>query len=388
MNLPGLGSITVLYLAEISLAAKSRSEVRGLSQNPAPIVVTATQNYNGNDGPWSTFPVQIGNPPQVIEVLISTASEQTWAILPQGCTDFDPPNCVELRGNQFNPNSSRTWTRNNVTSTGIFELSLESELGYTGDGAYGYDTVQLGWPGSNGSSLNHQIVAGISTKEFFLGILGVNPRSTNFTTFDDPVPSFLSSLKQNKMIPSLSWSYTAGNQYRPGPFYGSLTLGGYDSSRFVPNNVSFAFSRIDLRDLTVIVNDITMTTSNMSISLMAKAVSIPTFIDSTIPYLYLPLTICEAFEDAFGLTWNDTVQAYLVNDSLHEVLQAQNPSVMFSLSSTNSSNEQMVNISLPYAAFDLLAEYPLMINTTRYFPLMRAANETQYTLGRTFLQEA
>ena len=347
MNLPGLGSMIVLYLAEISLAAKSRSEVRGLSQNPAPIVVAATQNYNGNDGPWSTFPVQIGNPPQVIEVLISTASEQTWAILPQGCTDFDPPNCVELRGNEFNPNSSRTWTRNNVTSTGIFEL-----------------------------------------KEFFLGILGVNPRSTNFTTFDDPVPSFLSSLKQNKMIPSLSWSYTAGNQYRPGPFYGSLTLGGYDSSLFVPNNVSFAFSRIGLRDLTVIVNDITMTTSNMSISLMAKAVSIPIFIDSTIPYLYLPLTICEAFEDAFGLTWNDTVQAYLVNDSLHEVLQAQNPSVMFSLSSTNSSTEQMVNISLPYAAFDLLAEYPLMINTTRYFPLMRAANESQYTLGRTFLQEA
>ncbi|KAL8640368.1 MAG: hypothetical protein Q9226_008757 [Calogaya cf. arnoldii] len=29
-----------------------------------------------------------------------------------------------------------------------------------------------------------------------------------------------------------------------------------------------------------------------------------------------------------------------------------------------------------------------MKNTTRYFPLIRAANESQYTLGRTFLQEA
>lgn len=29
-----------------------------------------------------------------------------------------------------------------------------------------------------------------------------------------------------------------------------------------------------------------------------------------------------------------------------------------------------------------------MKNTSRYFPLMRAANESQYTLGRTFLQEA
>jgi hypothetical protein len=27
-------------------------------------------------------------------------------------------------------------------------------------------------------------------------------------------------------------------------------------------------------------------------------------------------------------------------------------------------------------------------NTTSYFPLKRAANDTQYTLGRAFLQEA
>jgi len=47
-----------------------------------------------------------------------------------------------------------------------------------------------------------------------------------------------------------------------------------------------------------------------------------------------------------------------------------------------------VRIVLPYAAFDLKAEYPLVQNTSYYFPLKHAANETQYTLGRTFLQEA
>lgn len=46
------------------------------------------------------------------------------------------------------------------------------------------------------------------------------------------------------------------------------------------------------------------------------------------------------------------------------------------------------NVTLPYAAFDLTAEYPLVSNSSRYFPLQRAANDTQYTLGRTFLQEA
>jgi len=47
-----------------------------------------------------------------------------------------------------------------------------------------------------------------------------------------------------------------------------------------------------------------------------------------------------------------------------------------------------VNITLPYAAFDLTASAPLVNSTTRYYPLKRAANSTQYLLGRTFLQEA
>jgi hypothetical protein len=47
-----------------------------------------------------------------------------------------------------------------------------------------------------------------------------------------------------------------------------------------------------------------------------------------------------------------------------------------------------VDIVLPYAAFDLEASYPLVRHPTRYFPLKRAANDSQYTLGRAFLQEA
>ena len=42
---------------------------------------------------------------------------------------------------------------------------------------------------------------------------------------------------------------------------------------------------------------------------------------------------------------------------------------------------------LPYAAFDLQASYPIYLNATDYFPI-RHANDTQYTIGRTFLQEA
>ena len=349
-----------------------------------PISIAASQDFVGNDGPWSSFTIQVGTPAQDVEVFVSTAGYQTWVVVPQGCTSSDPLNCATLRGNEFISSQSSSWKQNNVTADGTFTLGIETNLGYTGNGEFGYDTVALGWQGSGGPSLEQQIVAGIATPEFYLGLFGLNPRPTNFTNFNDPVPSYMSTLKQRSMIPSLSWSYTAGNQYRFNKILGSLTLGGYDASRFVPNSMTIALNQDDERDLVVEVETITFSASNITRSLSTN--SIPAFIDSTVPYLYLPLSVCQEFESAFGIVWNEDVQAYLVNETLHSQLQAQDATVTFSLS--NSSSEQLVNISLPYAAFDLTANYPLLTNSSGYFPLMRATNESQYTLGRAFLQEA
>ena len=353
----------------------------------SPIVIPASQDFDGNDGPWSSFTLLIGTPPQDVKVLISRAGYQTLPGLPQGCISSDPSNCATIRGGLYNPNLSTTWVKNNATANSTLTLNLENDLGYSDNGLYGYDTVQRGWQGAGGPSLKHQIIGGIATKDFFLGYFGVNPRPTNFTGtgFNDPIPSYLANLREINMIPSLSWSYTAGNQYSPGPTLGSLTLGGYDKSRFISNNATFAFDSVDLRDLSVSVSSISMT-SNQGRSILSND-SVSAFIDSTLPYFFLPVSVCKAFENAFGIQWDNEVQAYLVNDTMHTALQAQNATVTFSLEGSVSGN-QIVNITLPYAAFDLTASYPLLMNASRYFPLMRATNQTQYTLGRAFLQEA
>lgn len=350
----------------------------------APIAVAASQNFDGNDGPWSSFVIQIGTPAQTVKVLISTACYQTWVVLPQGCTPTDPSNCESSRGEIFHPDQSGTWAKNNLTANGTFSFGLESNLGYSSNAEYGYDSLTLGWKGSRGTPLQHQVVAGIATKDFYMGLFGVNPRPSNFTNFDEPVSSFMSNLKNQSMIPSLTYAYTSGNRNRANNVFASLTLGGYDSSRFISNNISFPFNEADERDLTVTINSITITARGTKTSLMST--SIQAFIDSTIPYLYLPLDVCKKFEKAFALTFNNTVQAYLVNDTLHQQLLDQNATVIFTLGSSNTT--ETVGISLPYAAFDLIAGYPLMPKESRYFPLMRATNESQYTLGRTFLQEA
>ena len=73
---------------------------------------------------------------------------------------------------------------------------------------------------------------------------------------------------------------------------------------------------------------------------------------------------------------------YWVDDDLHNSLMAANPNITFKL---RGSNKTAIEIVLPYASFDLQSQ---AVNNARYFPLKKAVNESQYTLGRTFLQEA
>lgn len=162
---------------------------------------------------------------------------------------------------------------------------------------------------------------------------------------------------------------------------GSLTLGGCDTSKFIPNDFSVPFAPDVDKDLTIQINSIS---TDKGVSLLSSPIM--AFLDSTVPYIYLPTSACTLFENTFGLIWNETAQLYLVNTTQHVLLQTQNASVTFTIGSNSTSS--MVNITLPYAAFDLTASYPLVSGTTRYFPLQRANDSTQYTLGRTFFQEA
>jgi len=76
-----------------------------------------------------------------------------------------------------------------------------------------------------------------------------------------------------------------------------------------------------------------------------------------------------------------------VNSTTRDQLLQLKPQVTFTVGNT-ADGGRTTPITLPYAAFDLIANHPIYPNATRYFPLRRAANDTQHTLGRTFLQEA
>ncbi|KAK3308513.1 uncharacterized protein B0T15DRAFT_391214 [Chaetomium strumarium] len=138
------------------------------------------------------------------------------------------------------------------------------------------------------------------------------------------------------------------------------------------------------RDLVVALQSISYSGST-SATLLSDPIDI--MIDSTDPNLWLPADVCDAFEAAFGLTLDSESGLYLVNETHRNALLDSNAQVSFRLSDVKSGGDT-VTIVLPYAAFDLTARNPLVENTTHYFPLKRANSSAQYTLGRTFLQEA
>lgn len=150
--------------------------------------------------------------------------------------------------------------------------------------------------------------------------------------------------------------------------------------------MSFSFAPDNDRDLVVGIQSIVSTEQDGTTHDLLPT-GINAYIDSTIPQLWLPLEACKAFEKAFGLTYDADNEIYPVSNALHEKLVARNASVTFTLGNSNSGG-RTIDITLPFDSFDLQAQPPFTANATKYFPLQRAANETQYTLGRTFLQEA
>ena len=314
---------------------------------------------------------------------------QPWVVLSQGCTTTDSSDCPSNRGGIFNPNQSSTWQ-----DQGLYSLVSGEELGIRANGDFGFDTVTVGLPGSAMTAkVEHQIVAGIAAKDFYLANWGIRPASTNLTNLNNPIPSLMDSMRTQGVIPSLSWGYTAGAYYmslQNKGSLGSLTLGGYDAARFQNSSTTFPMGPDTSRDLLVGIQAISLQDDN---KFKTAASLLPTrtlaFIDAGVPHLWLPLDACRAFESAFGLVWNATLDLYLYNSTAHSALVAQNPNVTLTLGSDVSSRPT-VDITLPYRAFDLTLtpDFPHVAAATPYFPLRRAANASQVTLGRAFMQHA
>ena len=324
--------------------------------------------------------MSIGTPPQDVRLLPGTSINTVWPVLVEGCEEEGINDCSDKRGNTFNSSKSSTWE-----DIGLFELPIpeEAALGYSGNSSFGNEKAIFGFSGSGLPVVDNQTIEGIATTDFFLGVLGLSVNSINITQFGNSNRSFLTNLKDQGSIPSISWGYTAGSFHQQPPVFGSLTIGGYDQSRFEPNEVAIPFNNdIGLEYLVGLQSIVHNVSGRVLLS-----DGIYTYIDSTVPDLWLPASVCQAFASQYGLDYNATVNRYYVNETTHEELTTADSTVTFAIG-PKASGGPSVNLTLHYNSFDLVDKTSDPNgNGSYYFPLRQAANATQYTLGRAFLQE-
>ncbi|KAF8253927.1 acid protease, partial [Wilcoxina mikolae CBS 423.85] len=346
----------------------------------------------GNDGNWSTFSIRIDNNPneQYARVLPATDSFETWIVSVQACRKNDTL-CISQRGGSLNTTNSTSWE-----AQGPYQLEMSSYLfNYSNPkwgtnfslpprGDYGLATLGLTRQ-STGPTLKKQVVATFQAVGFYLGFFGL---ASDDTDFGDGIkhPSYLTSLYNESKIPSMSWGYQAGAAYRK---TASLVLGGYDGGRFKSNDATFNLTSVETKNVQAPLTSLTVDLSDGTSlgNIISKPINAS--INSVTSYIWLPKETCQKLEKAFNITWNATEELYLLEPWTYQALVAANPSFTFTLANGSSK----VDIVIPYAAMDLDIVLPITAvvprnNTQKYFPVKRAWDNSQYTLGRVFLHEA
>ncbi|TVY37225.1 Candidapepsin [Lachnellula occidentalis] len=363
---------------------RAAATIEALSATPS------TQWY-GDDGTWSAISIRVGTPPQWVDVMVNTVSSETWVVGPAGCSDNNSI-CQQARGGIYNLSTSSTYR-----DQGLFSLGVDNRLGGQGYADYGFDQLTFG---STGVILDSTIIGSINTTEYFLGEFGLGVVPGNFNNVSS-LAAISGLVEQNGAIPSHSYGYTAGATYQQKGVPASLTLGGYDANRLVAHNTTFNLnpSKNPAAYIDYMSVFSTATSNNWTtpVQLISTTDRVTAIIDSSTPYLWLPQSVCDQFAQTLGLTYNSTLDLYGFdgNASQHDVLKNADLEFTITLSDTGSSTGT-VNITLPYAAFDLQLTFPAIPNTTYgssnsekyYFPIKRASNQAQYTIGRAFLQEA
>ena len=187
---------------------------------PAPFILTPSGKFDGDDGSWSTFNVELGTPSQSFRVLPATVGEELWIPVTEGCDGVLKvlEECGDMRGANagrgFDYEASSSWKPFGPYTLSSSSSTDETLYGGIDTGLYALDSVGLG-TGDSGAYTpisQAQVVAGINTENFWLGSVGLG---TSPHSFSDGAghPSLLVSMKEQNLVSSLSYSYTAGRSY-------------------------------------------------------------------------------------------------------------------------------------------------------------------------------
>ncbi|KAF2705999.1 acid protease [Pleomassaria siparia CBS 279.74] len=364
---------------------------------PLAQVVKPSGAWDGNDGKWSSFTINVGDDGekgegQNFRVLISTSLP--LIVLPQASSTCNAE-CAQARGVEpfdskqsqgFQSNSSLGWNE-----LGGFSIPVDKKWWPTNNtaGIYGTDNVGLGTSVKNAVVFAEQSVVEYQKMDFYMGTFGL--AAGPIDGGGGPIAPFLTNFKRTNSTSTVAYGYTAGAYYRNDSkgYLGNLILGGYDETRLTrQNGKSITMPSQSNPDLIVGVQSIIYHGQDGSFqSFTADESGFSAIIDSTLPYIMLPEKICDQFASAFDLDFDNKTSLYTVSTTARAKNLKAKPYVTIKVGSGVTLETDAVTITLPYDAFDLQIGSPFYSTSTNYFPIKKAPAGV-FVLGRTFLQEA
>lgn len=191
---------------------------------------------------------------------------------------------------------------------------------------------------------------------------------------------------QNGYIPSMSYGLHVGSVFSN--VTGSLTLGGYDSSRMLSDPIvedsnEFTLNSIGLGSVGGYMYfgepepyDNQLTTPGTYVTINPGA-----------PYMYLPRATCDKIAEFLPVHYDEAFNLYLWDKSdsaFHDIVK----SLHFLSFGFASSNNRTQKINVPFGVLNLTLSSPLVSEPTPYFPCSPLRDGQTATLGRAFLQAA
>ena len=376
----------------------------------APFFVNTSSNVYGPDGPWYAISIQLGSPPQNLDIYPAGIYESI-ILSKQVCSTFTSTLCGA--GGLFDPSVSSTYDNSSIA---FGQDATSGDVAASG-GAIRYATLRsdvtdtLSMPAASlrgavtapGLSISlcssfNMTYPGGTVYPAQLGYLSLGPHANQ--SFGQVNASIVPGiLTQQGDIGSDAWGLHVGSAAFKLPL--SLWLGGFDAWRLTgavsTQQVSKDYSlEIDLFDIGIGVESGgspfpyssrqgILADGNSSIH-----GSIPVLMNAGAPYLSLPNSTCASITRDLPVTYQAKYGLYFwdTTDPRYMKIVTSPSFLSFTFRASGSSPSTNLTINVPFSLLNLTLDEPLISTPTPYFPCQPPQLGDEFSLGRAFLQAA
>lgn len=371
----------------------------------------------GPDGPWHAITVEIGSPPQSVD-LFPGGFWQSNVLSSSLCANTTPQPCYASQAGLYNSNASSGAT--GLPETGDVQNSTFADKGMLslfGNGEYIFDTASIVTEDPPSASVIYTDFDMLIISEGYetlpdgtkytieVGNLALGAQEVN-QSWNDGNGRFNSSLVPSYLYltdqaPSNSFGMHIGSTALEIP--PSLYIGGYDQSRVLGEvtvqDYNMHYFPIDLLDIGIgVAEGASPFPFESKSGLLASGnssvgVAMQVIVDPIAPFLYLPKSTCDAITANLPVKYQPNLGLYFWDtaSSLYETI-ITSPAFLSFTFRLNSSITQNMTINVPFSLLNLILTPPLVTTPTEYFPCNAGfdygKSYGQYTLGKAFLQAA